>query len=445
MRCLYAIYVIILAFAVVGCGSVTKSIMAKQEWSENYAAAEGVQATSPLMIDENRRTIGETEMPLDSPGSTLYTEAVIKLPEEKSIRRVVIYTPNIDTLNLYAAVEDGKVWRPLEEIKNNKDKKLDLNVSVVTDQIKIKVRKTTDDERIPGGRGGRMNVRRAKGKIQEIEIYGLVEIQAEQVAEETMEVEAEEEIGAPAVFVAPETPEPGTASAKQPASPGVPAAPAASAQKTPPAKKAAPKPKAPPAIVSLKSPQSTYSLSDRIPVTIDIKIGPDDLVVLKDQVKDEMLLTKLVVKTADGKSIPCSQKAPRLSPAKPYRSSGRPVDVRDASTLDADSILTIDTPDLLRYYAITEPGTYTVQFNTRLSVHSRFVGRGQTQIDDLERSIRDINATAHYSQTERAAVISELREQMNQVKQQKERRYIVVGARGKSLKLVSNVLELVVQ
>ena len=439
MRCLCAIYVIILVFAVVGCGSVTKSIMAKQEWSENYAAAEGVEATSPLMVDGRLRTIGETETSLDSPGSTQYTEAVIKLPAEKSIRRVVIHTTNIDTFNLYAAIEDGEGWKPLAEIKNNKEKKLDLNVSVVTDQIKIKVRKTTDDERIPGGRGDRMRVRRAKGRVQEIEIYGLVQTEVDQATEETIEIEAEEEIGAPAVFVTSETLEPKTTSAKQPIPPDVPAVPGKIAEK------AAPKPNAPPAIVSLKSPQSTYSLSDRIPVTIDIKIGPDDLVVLNEQAKDEMLITKLVVKAADGKRIPCSTKAPRPSPAKPYRSSGRPVEVRDARTLDADSVLTIDTPDLLRFYPITEPGTYTVQFNMRLPVYSKFVGRGQTQADDLERAIRDINTSTHYSQSEKATLISELKEQMTQVDQRKERKYIVVGTRGKSLKLISNLLELVVQ
>ncbi len=87
MRCFCSVYVIFLAFAVVGCGSVAKSIVAKQEWSENYAAAEGVQATSDLMVDGNRRTTGETELPTDMEGDTQFTEAVIKLPEEESIRR----------------------------------------------------------------------------------------------------------------------------------------------------------------------------------------------------------------------------------------------------------------------------------------------------------------------------------------------------------------------
>ena len=64
--------------------------------------------------------------------------------------------------------------------------------------------------------------------------------------------------------------------------------------------------------------------------------------------------------------------------------------MRNARTLDADSVVTIDIPNLLDYYPISEPGTYTVQFDLGLAAHKEFVGRSQTQIDDLERTIRDV-------------------------------------------------------
>ena len=404
IRHLCVVCTIFLVLVVVGCGSVTRSIIGRQEWSENYAAAEGVEATSPNMIDGDLSTIGETRMPTSGgAGTTSFSEAIVKLPEKKSIRRVVLYTPNIRSLSMYAAGDSEDEWKLLDETKNSEEKKLVLNVSTVTDAIKIRVRRTSDDTVVPVARGRRKRMRYAKGKIQEIEIYGMVEEGTAQVA-------------------------------RQAEGSGVPGAP----QK-------AEKPKAPPAVLSLESPQSNYTLSVPIPVRIDLKIGHDDLAVLEDYVTDEMLSTKLLVKTASGEKISCSKSTPPLSSPRPYRGSGRPVNVRNAKTLDADSVLTVNIANLLEYYPIEESGNYTVQLDMELEVHSRFVGRDQTQIEDLERTIRDIGTKENYSQTERAGITSGLKEEIEQLKKKKGKKYIVVGTRGKSLDLKSNVLELVIQ
>lgn len=401
---LYATAAILMAFVISGCGTVGKSLVAKQEWSENYAALEGVEATSPLMVDGQRSTIGETEIPTGGRGSTEFSEAVVKLPEEKSIRKVVIYTPNIQSFSLYAGGRDEDQWKPLGEVKNNDNKMITMDVSTTTDRIRVRVRETSDDELQPGGRGSRSRVQRAKGKIQEIEIYGLVEEAPAEVAE----------------------------GASVPGAPGVSAAPEE-------------KPKAPPAAVSLQSPQSTYALAGPILVKIDLKIGPDDLVVLADSVSDEMLCTKLLVKNAAGEKITCSKPTPRVSNPRPYRGTGAPVNVRDARTLEAESTLTVDIPNLLDYYPVKAPGNYTIQLDLQLEHHDNFVGRNQTQIADLERTIREVGSRPNYTQTERASIIQGLKEEIAQLEQRKDNRYLVVGRKGTLLDLSSNVLELVIQ
>ena len=119
--------------------------------------------------------------------------------------------------------------------------------------------------------------------------------------------------------------------------------------------------------------------------------------------------------------------------------------VRDARTLDPDSVVTIDIANLLDYYPISEPGTYTVQFDLGLSVHKEFMGRSQTQIDDLERTISDVRSRSNYSATEKAGIIEGLKEEIEQLKQNKGNRYIVVGLPGETVNLSSNTLELVIQ
>jgi len=404
MRRFYAIAAILLAFVISGCGTVGRSLVAKQEWSQNYAAVEGVEATSPLMVDGQRSTVGETEIPTGGRGSTEFSEAVVKLPEEKSIRRIVIYTPNIQSFSLYAGRRDEDQWKPLDEVKKNEEKMITMNVSTTTDRIRIRVRETSDDKLLAGGRGRRNRVDRAKGKIQEIEIYGLVEEAPDEVAEEATVP------GAPGVSAAPEE-----------------------------------KPKAPPAVVSLQSPQSTYTLAGPIPAKIDLKIGPDDLVVLAASVSDEMLRVKLLVKNAAGEEIKCSKPTPRVSNPRPYRGAGAPVNVRDARTLEAESTLAVDIPNLLDYYPVDAPGNYTVQLDLQLEHHDNFVGRSQTQIADIERTIRDVGTKQNYSQTERASIIQGLKEEIAQLEQRKDNRYLVVGRKGTMLDLSSNALELVIQ
>jgi hypothetical protein len=405
-RFIYLVTAILLSTIIIGCGSVAKSIVGKQVWSENYAAVEGVEATSPMMVDGDMATVGETQTSTGR-GSMEVSEAVIKLPEEKSIRRIVLHTPNIQTFSIYAGVDDEDTWKSLQEVKNNDAKKIDMSVSTTTDRIKIRVRETSDDELLPGGRGrNRRRVRHAKGKIQEIEIYGLVEVDSAEAGDSGTE-------------------------------PGEPSLTAKEAEEE--------KPKAPPVVASIESPQNTYALSDAIPVNIALEIGSDEVVTVEDYVSDEMLKTKLIVKTESGDKVSCSKAAPKLSSPHPYRGSGKEVMVRDARTLDADSTVTVTIADLKEYYPISEPGKYTVQFSMDFRSYNKFVGSVQTQIEDMERTIRDINSRSNYTQTERASLIQSLKEEIDQLKQKKARRYIVSGTSGESLGLSSNVLEITIQ
>ena len=354
-------------------------------------------------------------------------------------------------MNIYAGGRDEDTWVLLEEVKNNREKKLSLKVSTTTDRIKVRVRATSDDKRLPGTRNRRREqIQRAKGKIREIELYGLADVQAE---EEILEDETEF-VAADAGFTAAEEVDEATEQVTAMDTSSATIAPAKQTKAktgtetkttTKVRKQSAPKPKAPLAAMKLESPQGTYALTGPVPAKISLKVGPDDLVVREDHMSDEILLTKLLVKTASGEQIPCSKPAPPLSRPRPYRASGGEVSVRNARTLDADSLITVDIANLLEYYPITEPGSYTVQFDMKLGIYTTFVGRNQTQIRDIERTMRDINSRANYSQTEKATLISSLKEEIDQLKKDKGNRYIVAGSRSKSLALKSNVLELTIQ
>lgn len=177
-----------------GCG-----IVAKQEWSENYASIEGVRATNARMIDGNIRSFGETafrEGAGDTFGPAPTSQAIVMLPERKTIRRVVIHSDNLKKFNVYAD-KGSEDWQIIKEVNNVASNPIDLSVNAPfpTDKIRIRVLGTTDDAALRRGQRRRnfwaSGNRRAPAKIYEIELYGYQSVTAARPKESEDQREAE--------------------------------------------------------------------------------------------------------------------------------------------------------------------------------------------------------------------------------------------------------------
>jgi hypothetical protein len=166
-----------------GCAA----LFSEQEWSENYALMEGVQSTSPQIIDGKLNTIGETTFPAGSQGfigANPASQVLITLPEKKTIRRIVIHSDNLSEFDIYA--DKGSIavdadWQLIKDVRSVKENpiKISLLIPFPTDRIRLRVLGTKDDALLSrqerarsGGRGWNIGSRRAVGKIREIELYG---------------------------------------------------------------------------------------------------------------------------------------------------------------------------------------------------------------------------------------------------------------------------------
>ena len=176
------------------------ALVAKQEWSENYASIEGVRATNARMIDGNIRTFGETafrEGSQDSFGPAPTSQAVVMLPERKVIRRIVIHSDNLKKFTIFAA-KGSEDWQVIKEVNNVTSSPIDLSVNAPfpTDKIRLRVLGTTDDAALRRGQRRRnfwaSSNRRAPAKIYEIELYGYQSAMAAR-AEEAEELEDPQE------------------------------------------------------------------------------------------------------------------------------------------------------------------------------------------------------------------------------------------------------------
>lgn len=183
---------------VLGC-----ALVAKQEWSENYASITGVRATNAKMIDGNIRTFGETAFregaEQDTFGPAPTSQAVVMLPERKVVRRVVIHSDNLKKFTVYAG-KGSEDWEIIKEVNNVTSNPIDLSVNAPfpTDKIRIRVLGTTDDASLRRGQRRRnfwaSGNRRAPAKIYEIELYGYQSAtgaDAEDVVESKDQSEAE--------------------------------------------------------------------------------------------------------------------------------------------------------------------------------------------------------------------------------------------------------------
>ena len=134
-----------------GCAGL-QGFSAEQQWSNNYALADGARANDPAIIDGNVRTVGQSQY-VESTGDMVMSfgsqsESIITLPEPKSLHRVVIHSSNLQAFDVWTTDSQGR-WEKIKEVESNKKKIIDLrfNRTVFTSGVKIRVRRTSDDAR----------------------------------------------------------------------------------------------------------------------------------------------------------------------------------------------------------------------------------------------------------------------------------------------------------
>lgn len=144
---IFKLYILLTTTLILGCTSKFLS----ENWSQNFALTTfNALATPPEINDGNLNTLGITQYP-----ERQYT---ITLPEVKKINRVVIYSGNVISYEIFCWNINTKKWVSVSGMgrakgKQNvyKDKyklsipRFDHRINFETDKIKLVVDRTTDD------------------------------------------------------------------------------------------------------------------------------------------------------------------------------------------------------------------------------------------------------------------------------------------------------------
>ena len=157
------------AFLLLGLMCLYYGCTLGQNWSENYALLPGVTASDPAIIDGKPETIGQSQRKKGS-GSVVTdldipSEAIVYLPEKRSVYRIVIHSTNLEEFELMAFNSRGE-WDKIYDRRSNKDPIIDirLNKVVTTTGIKLVVHRTTEDA---ARRRENVQIRRENVEIKE--------------------------------------------------------------------------------------------------------------------------------------------------------------------------------------------------------------------------------------------------------------------------------------
>lgn len=177
-----------------GCAQV----FAPQSLGENFALMEGTTANHPALIDGDMRTFGESEFPASEAANSGVTgtppsEAVVLLPEQRSITKIVVYSDDIVGLDLlFESSSTG--WQLHDKYDGLKGPSFTIkpNGIVSASGVKLRIRYAAGDkamrkkntQRRAGGYTIILGPTRDKANIREIELYGPVSSKKPVVTEE---------------------------------------------------------------------------------------------------------------------------------------------------------------------------------------------------------------------------------------------------------------------
>ena len=186
MRKLTSIILILpLIIFINSCANLSsEGLLKEQQWSENYALADGVQSTAPEMIDGDINTIGKMPFPESVYGGKTVVgafpnaEVIISLPLKKAIKKIVIYSDDLQDFKVFASVGTvgGKEdWKLIKEFINNEQKEIEIRTSFMTDKILVRARgkaplASTESVRVLGGVITQRKI--MEPEVKEIELYG---------------------------------------------------------------------------------------------------------------------------------------------------------------------------------------------------------------------------------------------------------------------------------
>ena len=199
-------------------------------------------------------------------------------------------------------------------------------------------------------------------------------------------------------------------------------------------------------ILSLSTPQATYTPTDTILLELSIQNGQFDLLVPFADVATPGAFKQLSVKDAEGNIIEPerSMRAP-ISEEIFVEKNGKSVQCIQGLELKAESIHTVSLKNLQKYYGL-QKGSYTVTLTMELPIYRDFLEKRHPEIIELEEEIKRIQKVtdAHVSPADKRSAVNDLQQQIESLEKKYKDIYLPVKSLLGKTSLTSNSITLTI-
>ena len=198
--------------------------------------------------------------------------------------------------------------------------------------------------------------------------------------------------------------------------------------------------------LTIEMPKTNYKLDEAIPIELTLNVGKFDLLVPQDSVEPEKMVSHLVVKSAEGTEIECLKTIPQPKP-EGLKKAGKSVQGRPGAELKAGTEISASIENLLEYYPLTQPGSYTAQLNIVLPVYKETVIKKPDSILELEEEIKAYQSDSRLPANKKQQAVAFLREEIEMLEEQGSRpqMFVILDSFRGNAELQSNVIKFTIQ
>ena len=200
-------------------------------------------------------------------------------------------------------------------------------------------------------------------------------------------------------------------------------------------------------MLTLSTPEPTYTSKDTIPIELSIQNGKFDLLVPYANVSTSSAFARLGVTDTNGNTL--EPKRPVTAPNSEeiyIEKNGKSVQCIQGLELKAATMQVVLLEDLQKYYQL-EKGSYTIALTIALPIYRDFLKKQQPEVIELEEEIKRIQKVtdAHVSAADKRSAVNDLQQQIEFLQNKQKDIYLPIKSLLGKATLTSNSIILIIE
>lgn len=201
------------------------------------------------------------------------------------------------------------------------------------------------------------------------------------------------------------------------------------------------------AVLQLNLTKTTFAVEEKIPVDLVLKAGQfPNLWIPKSTIEGVGAFSGLIVKTAGGEESASPKPIKVVSTTETLHREGEPVKCIAGTPFTPGSELQALLDNLLDYYPLTQPGTYSLQVIMNLKVYTckEALEKQSEEAGELEKYIAELRKSPTLAAGAKQEAISDLQTQLAEEKARakpSDEKYIPLDSFKGATDIKSNIVE----